>query len=171
MTIRIRTTVAAASLGLIAMASGPAFSENATTAYANKLAADHAAAIADIEATLAMTPAFFSLFPEGKFAGVWADFKTVELSPDTALDGKTKQLIALAVAANAECAACIYFHTSAALANGATAKEIQETVAVAVIGGKWSEVLTAEHEHTVRADADALFDLGSLRVKPAVPMN
>lgn len=171
MSPRHRIAVTAAAIGLFGAVSGPALSEeNAMTAYVNKQKADYAAATADIRETLGMMPQFFSLFPENKLAGIWADFKSTELDPDGAIDAKTKQLIALAVAVRGASPATIYFHTSAALANGATPKEIQETVAVAVIGGVWSEVLTAEHEYTVRADADALVDLGTLKVK-AVPTN
>lgn len=146
-------------------------SQNASAAFVARQKADYAAALADIEATLGMVPGFFHLFPEDKLAGIWSVYKAAELSPDATLDGKTRQLIALATAIQSGSPATIYLHTTAALANGASAKEIRETVAVAQIGGKWSEVLTAEHEHTVRADADALFRLGTLEIGRAVPMN
>lgn len=148
-----------------------ASSQNASAAFVARQKADYAAALADIEGTLGMVPEFFGLFPQDKLAGIWKAYKAAELSPDATLDGKTRQLIALATAIESGSPAMIYLHTTAALANGASAKEIQETVAVAEIGGKWSEVLTAEHEHTVRGDADALFRLGTLDVSNAVPMN
>ena len=65
----------------------------------------------------------------------------MQLNPDTALDGKTKELIGLAVASQIPCEYCIYFHTSAARANGATDEEIRETVAMAAIVRHWSTVL------------------------------
>ena len=79
--------------------------------------------------------------PEAGVAGAWAEFKSVQLNPKTMLDGKTKELIGLAVAAQIPCQYCIYFHTAAAKANGATADEIRETVAMAAIVRHWSTVL------------------------------
>ena len=56
-------------------------------------------------------PSFFKAFPEVGIAGAWAEFKSVQLNPDTALDGKTKELIGLAVASQIPCEYCVYFHT------------------------------------------------------------
>jgi len=53
----------------------------------------------DIEQTLGSVPTFFKMFPEAGIAGAWAEFKSVQLNPKTALNGKTKELIGLAVAA------------------------------------------------------------------------
>ena len=104
-------------------------------------AQDAAAAYKDIEQTLGSVPSFFKAFPEVGIAGAWAEFKSVQLNPDTALDGKTKELIGLAVASQIPCEYCVYFHTSAARANGATDEEIRETVAMAAIVRHWSTVL------------------------------
>jgi AhpD family alkylhydroperoxidase len=95
----------------------------------------------DIEQTLGSVPSLFKVFPEAGIAGAWAEFKSVQLNPKTMLDGKTKELIGLAVAAQIPCQYCIYFHTAAAKANGATADEIRETVAMAAIVRHWSTVL------------------------------
>jgi AhpD family alkylhydroperoxidase len=99
------------------------------------------AAYKDIEATLGIVPGFFKAFPESGIAGAWSEFKTVQLNPSTALNGKTKELIGLAVAAQIPCAYCIYFHTVAAKANGASDEEIREAVAMAAISRHWSTVL------------------------------
>lgn len=99
------------------------------------------AAYKDIEATLGQVPSMFKAFPKGGIAGAWAEFKSVQLSPDTALDGKTKELIGLAVSAQVPCAYCVYFHTAAAKLNGATDQEIEEAVAMASISRHWSTVL------------------------------
>jgi AhpD family alkylhydroperoxidase len=48
-----------------------------------------------------------------------------------ALPGKTKQLIAVAVAHVTQCPYCIRGHTAAALQHGATAEEIMEAIWVA----------------------------------------
>jgi AhpD family alkylhydroperoxidase len=95
----------------------------------------------DIEQTLGSVPTFFKMFPEAGIAGAWAEFKSVQLNPKTALNGKTKELIGLAVAAQVPCHYCIYFHTAAAKLNGATDAEIREAVAMAAITRHWSTVL------------------------------
>ena len=95
----------------------------------------------DIEQTLGSVPTFFKLFPEAGIAGAWAEFKSVQLNPHTRLDGKTKELMGLAVAAQLPCQYCVYFHTAAAKANGASDEEIREAVAMAAIVRHWSTVL------------------------------
>jgi AhpD family alkylhydroperoxidase len=50
---------------------------------------------------------------------------------DGALPGKTKQLIAVAVAHVTQCPYCIKGHTKAALRHGATAEELMEAIWVA----------------------------------------
>jgi len=50
---------------------------------------------------------------------------------DGALPGKTKQLIALAVAHVTQCPYCIRAHTKQSLQHGATAEEIMEAIWVA----------------------------------------
>jgi AhpD family alkylhydroperoxidase len=49
-----------------------------------------------------------------------------------ALDGKIRELIALAVAVSLRCDGCITTHTSAAIKNGATQAEIVEALGVAI---------------------------------------
>ena len=99
------------------------------------------AAYADIQKTLGSVPGFFKAFPESGIAGAWSEFKSVQLNPKTALNGKTKELIGLAVAAQTPCQYCVYFHTAAAKLNGATDAEIREAVAMAAIVRHWSTVL------------------------------
>lgn len=99
------------------------------------------AAYKDIEATLGQVPEMFKIMPEAGIAGAWAEIKSVQLNPHTALDGKTKELMGLAVAAQIPCQYCIYFHTAAAKLNGATDEEIKETVAMASIVRHWSTML------------------------------
>lgn len=54
---------------------------------------------------------------------------------DGALSGKHKELIALGIAICVRCAGCIVCHVHDALNAGATAKEIEETVGVAILMG------------------------------------
>ncbi|HSD88463.1 MAG TPA: carboxymuconolactone decarboxylase family protein [Kofleriaceae bacterium] len=102
---------------------------------------DAASAYKDIERTLGRVPGFMRKFPEDGIAAAWREMKTVQLNPATALDGKSKELIGLAVAAQVPCQYCIAFHTEAAKLNGATDQEIREAVAMAAITRHWSTVL------------------------------
>jgi AhpD family alkylhydroperoxidase len=121
-------------------------------------AAEEPAAYADIEATLGQVPSMFQVFPEAGIDGAWAEFKGLQLNPDSALDGKTKELLGLAVSAQIPCAYCVYFHTAAAKANGASEEEIREAVAMAAIVRHWSTVLNGMQVDpaTFRAEVDAL---------------
>lgn len=115
-----------------------------------------AAAYKDIEATLGQVPTMFKAFPEVGIAGAWAEFKSLQLNPETKLDGKTKELLGLAVSSQIPCQYCIYFHTAAAKLNGATDEEIREAVAMASIVRHWSTVLNGMQvdEATFRKETD-----------------
>ena len=52
-----------------------------------------------------------------------------------ALDTKTKELIALAIAVATRCDGCIAFHAEAAVTQGATRAEVLETMGMAVYMG------------------------------------
>jgi AhpD family alkylhydroperoxidase len=121
----------------------------------------------DIEATLGSVPSLFKVFPEEGIAGAWAEFKTVQLNPKTALSGKEKELIGLAVAAQIPCSYCIYFHTAAAKLNGATDAEVREAVAMAAITRHWSTVLNGMQVDpaTFRQETDAVLHLAAQRMK------
>jgi AhpD family alkylhydroperoxidase len=121
--------IAAASL--LTLGPTPDFAQDATAQ----------ATYRDIEQTLGLVPGFFKLFPEEGIAGAWAEFKGVQLNPKSALTGKEKELIGLAVAAQIPCIYCIYFHTAAAKADGASDAEVREAVAMAAISRHWSTVL------------------------------
>jgi AhpD family alkylhydroperoxidase len=95
----------------------------------------------DIEQKLGSVPGMFKVFPEVGIAGAWSEFESVQLNSATALDGKTKELLGLAVAAQIPCQYCVYFHTAAAKLHGATDEEIREAVAMAAITRHWSTVL------------------------------
>ncbi len=62
-----------------------------------------------------------------------------------ALDTKTKELIALAIAVATHCDDCIGFHTHSALKAGATQAEILEMLGVAVFMGGGPALMYATH--------------------------
>jgi AhpD family alkylhydroperoxidase len=137
--MRFSMTHAVVILGAIGLSGAAGFA--ATTATPAPTDPSAQAAYRDIETTLGMVPGFFKAFPEVGIAGAWAEFKSVQLNPNTVLSGKTKELIGLAVASQIPCSYCIYFHTAAAKANGATDEETREAVAMAAISRHWSTVL------------------------------
>ena len=62
-----------------------------------------------------------------------------------ALDGKTKELIALAVAVAVRCDDCIAFHVKAAVERGASREEVAEALGMAIYMGAGPSVMYASH--------------------------
>ena len=60
-----------------------------------------------------------------------------------ALDTKTKELVALAIAVAIRCDPCIAFHAEAARKHGATRDEVMETVGTAIYMGAGPAVMYA----------------------------
>ena len=83
------------------------------------------------EAQPAVMDAFGSLHTAGSIVG--------------ALDAKTKELIALAIAVAARCDGCIAFHTHDALNAGSTREEITDALGVAILMGGGPSVIYATH--------------------------
>src|SRR6266849_1721013 len=156
----------------IAFTLATAISLGAVTLLAQVAKAEDASAQAtykDIEQTLGSVPTFFKTFPESGIAAAWAEFKSVQLNPKTALNGKTKELIGLAVAAQIPCHYCIYFHTAAAKLNGATDAEIREAVAMAAITRHWSTVLNGMQVDPdgFKRETDTVLQLAGEKAKAA----
>ena len=63
----------------------------------------------------------------------------------SALDTKTKELIALAIGVATRCDDCIAFHAKAAVQQGATSAEIGETLGMAIYMGAGPSVMYAAH--------------------------
>jgi AhpD family alkylhydroperoxidase len=110
----------------VALTAAPALADHTSTPSPAA-----AAALTEIEAALGFVPAFIKAVPEVALPGLWASIKGLEMNPNTALDGRTKELIGLAVASQIPCEYCIYFHTKAAKANGATDQQVAEAVGMA----------------------------------------
>ena len=114
-------------------------------------------------------PSFFKQVPEAAIAGAWAEMKSLQLNPNTKLSGKQKELIGLAVAAQIPCQYCVYFHTAAAKANGATEEEIKEAVAMAAVVRHWSTVLNGTQTDLVefKRDTDTVLRAAAEKGKAA----
>ena len=64
-----------------------------------------------------------------------------------ALDGKTKELIALGIAITVRCDGCIAYHVHDALQAGASRREVAETIGVAVMMGGGPSVVYGAEAH------------------------
>lgn len=62
-----------------------------------------------------------------------------------ALDEKTKELLALAIAIAIRCDDCIAFHTQASIGLGMTKEELEELVGVAVMMGGGPSLMYGSH--------------------------
>jgi AhpD family alkylhydroperoxidase len=74
----------------------------------------------------------------------FSDIAQSALAPK-ALDGKTKELIALAIAVAVKCDDCIAFHAKAAAERGASQDEVMETLSMAIYMGAGPSVMYAAH--------------------------
>jgi AhpD family alkylhydroperoxidase len=159
-TPRRLTFATAAALGVLTALVQPASAQEAQT---------QATTYRDIEQTLGSVPSFFKQMPESAIAGAWAEMKGFQLNPKTQLNGKTKELIGLAVAAQIPCQYCIYFHTAAAKANGATDEEIKEAVAMAAVVRHWSTLLNGMQVDLggFKRETDTVLNLAAEKAKAA----
>jgi AhpD family alkylhydroperoxidase len=62
---------------------------------------------------------------------------------DGTLDGRTKELIALAIAVAIRCDGCVAFHAKAAVEKGATRDEVMETMGMALYMGAGPSLMYA----------------------------
>ena len=146
-TSRLFTTLLVAFVALFGFASSAAADPGATAATKN-----------DIQKTLGFVPAFLQKLPDSMLPGTWEELKGLQLNPATALDGRTKELIGLAVAAQVPCRYCIVAHTEFAKLNGATDAEINEALGMAALTRDLSTMLNGMQvdESQFRKDIDHL---------------
>ncbi len=69
------------------------------------------------------------------------EMRDVEMNPNSAIPGKYKSLIGMAVASQIPCKFCIVADTEFAKLDGASEREITEAVAMAGLVRHWSTVL------------------------------
>lgn len=139
--------------------------ENVKHASASKTAAgapvtvvDGASALKEVTQMLGYAPDFLRTFPDEARAGAWKQMRDVQLNPGTALAGKNKELVGLAVASQIPCRFCIIAHTEFAKLNGATDAEIHEAIAMAALTRDLSTMLNGMQvdEPQFRRDVDHL---------------
>lgn len=72
-----------------------------------------------------------------------------------ALDGKTKELIALAISVAVRCDDCIAFHVKAAVEHGASKDEVAEVLGMAIYMGAGPSAMYASHAFEAYAQFEA----------------
>jgi AhpD family alkylhydroperoxidase len=119
---------------------------------------DGASALKEAAQMLGYVPEFVKRFPDVAVAGAWKMTRDVQLSSTTALSGKSKELVGLAVASQIPCRFCIIAHTEFARLNGATDAEITEAIAMASLTRSMSTLLNGMQidEPQFRRDVDHL---------------
>jgi AhpD family alkylhydroperoxidase len=119
---------------------------------------DAASAYKDVEQSFGFVPDFIKQFPPEAVAGAWKEMRDVEMSPNTALSGKHKSLIGLAVSSQIPCKYCVLADTEFAKLEGATDREVREAVAMAALVRHWSTLLNGLQvdEATYRKEIDRL---------------
>ncbi len=105
-------------------------------------------------------PAFIEkTFPAQGLDSAWDTYQSVFLDEEGALDMRTKELIALSISAQVPCDYCVYYHTKASKAHGATDAQIKEALAAGALVRKWSTMLNGSQYDPAqwRREVDALF--------------
>jgi AhpD family alkylhydroperoxidase len=105
------------------------------------IAEDRSEVEREITEALGLVPEFFERVPDYLLPTEWASFKSLQLSDQTAIPNKYKELIGLAVSGATRCRYCAYFHAEAARLFGATEDEIVETALIAKNTMGWSTYL------------------------------
>jgi AhpD family alkylhydroperoxidase len=85
-------------------------------------------------------PFLKAIEPQAAVSSAWQEYMAV-FNPKGALDGKTKELIGLAVAAQIPCEYCVYGHTLGAKHAGATDDQIKDAIAASALVRKMSTEL------------------------------
>jgi AhpD family alkylhydroperoxidase len=124
-----------------AQSPSPSQSQSQPRPTAAPTAAMDPATMRDIEATFGFVPQFLRAVPAALLPSYWQGLKNFEMSTETRLDGKTKELIGIAVAAQIPCDYCLMFHSQAARSNGATEEEIREAVGMSALTREGSTLL------------------------------
>ncbi len=124
------------------------------TADTKKPAPAPSPTLTEIQKTFGFVPDFIKGVPAALLPGFWAGITGLEMNPGTKLDGKTKELIGIAVAAQIPCEYCIYFHTEAAKLNGATDEEIKEAIGMAGLTRLGSTVLNGNQTDAAQFKKD-----------------
>ena len=124
---------------LLVAIAGAQLAGFALTAPARAAEPDAAAqAEAEMIKMVGFVPSFAKAFPRSALPGIWEEVKGFELNKNTALDGKTKDLIGVAIAAQMPSRLTLWSYAKCGRASGATEAQIQEAVMLSAMSRHWS---------------------------------
>jgi alkylhydroperoxidase/carboxymuconolactone decarboxylase family protein YurZ len=129
------------------------------------------AARADINATYGFVPSFLKALPDLALPGAWAELKQFA-DGNTALPNKMKDLIGLAVSAQASSRSSVYAYSRCAQAFGASEAEVKEAVTMAALTRHWSTIFNGLQldETKFRAELGKMLDyLGKMAAGKVAP--
>jgi AhpD family alkylhydroperoxidase len=115
---------------------------------------DGTSALKQVEQSFGMVPDFLRRYPQEGLAGAWTEMRDLEMNPATAIPGKYKSLIGLAVSAQIPCRYCIIADTEFAKLEGATDREIGESIAMAGLVRHWSTIMNGRQADKVAFKKD-----------------
>jgi AhpD family alkylhydroperoxidase len=124
----------------------------------------------EIRGMLGLVPGFFDTLPGPLLDSEWESFKGIELSDQTAIPNKYKELIGIAVSGATRCRYCVYFHTEAARLFGATDEEINEAALMAMHTMGWSTYLNASQYDYDRFTGEVDQITAYIKKQAAVPV-
>lgn len=87
----------------------------------------------EIQGALGHVPSFIEEMPAEAQEAFWSVQRDLQLSDETAIPPKYKELIGLGIAAATKCEYCTYFHTETSKLHGATEEEINEASSLAML--------------------------------------
>jgi AhpD family alkylhydroperoxidase len=125
-----------------------------------KRSPEAAAARAEIQKMIGFVPGMLNAVPDHALPGAWEEMKTLQVSTDTALPCKVKEIIAASVAAQLPSPALVYGHSQLARASGATQAELADGVVMAAGARHWSTFFNGMQldEKQFRADLARFVD-------------
>ena len=127
---------------------------------------------ADVKMTYGFVPNFIQHYPANSIVGAWKEMKALHMNPDSAIPAKYNDLIGLAVSAQIPCNLCVYYHTQAAIQEGATKEEIAEAVALAGTVRNWSTILNGHmmNEKDFRGEVDQIMKFSKDKMSKEVTL-
>src|SRR5262249_45493008 len=125
----------------------------------------------EIKTMFGYVPLMLSVVPDRALPGLWLELKGLPLNPKSALPGKIKDAIGLAVASQIPCRYCVYAPTQFMLGEGASAEEVQEAIMVAAIDRHWSTIFNgmALDEGKFKADVARFIDTAKKMMASKAP--
>ena len=126
----------------------------------------------DVEQSFGFVPEFMKRFPPEALPGAWLNMRNVEMNPTTAISGKVKSLIGLAVSSQVPCRYCVIADTEFAKLDGATDREIAEAVAMGAMARQYITLVEGLQvdEKTYRKDWERLTSGGGQKKAAAGPL-